>query len=521
MSYLFFIAESPIVFPHFAVSFPQSQLTFAGDSLNISCSVTRLQTSATTVAWLRNGALVSHTIVHYTSSDDNGIVTVTAVLQNITEKYEGNWTCQAWSGRGNESQSSTIRLVVLSKSSLECPPITNVTNRGTFLWLRTYAKNVLAELPCPGDTSISATNLCDSRGKWSYMNISACPFTTEFGRVMQVHVTPEAYAGMEDNLELRFGYMKMFLLNQSAERVLVGSDEVNLVVRALEKFVNTGTDRISAALAAGISLVVDWLFDAPFSSLKNGANFGMVPRILTLLRTAARKLDLHMEMSFKNLAITSAVVDADAPEGTYCEITGSPSLKITCLSGGKWRMRFSEDILGTVFIGSGKLPPHQRKRLQIMAFRNVKLFATMVGKRHAPSTLAVGIFLEDGNDRGLEAELAQSLVLDLVVPLLSDLGLPLMFNSSMDISSESCKVSKVFSEGRIARISCTQVGVVMLSQVSHHSIARRFFFVDDRSGCSPRILPGLGSSGQTNVDGWGGLRRFPEACDSVRTFFRS
>ena len=78
-----------------------------------------------------------------------------------------------------------VEVEVLNYVGLSCPPVTQVTPKGHYVFEEMLA-GIRAKQPCQvGGPEKSATFMCDRRGTWRDLNTSACAFTSDLTRGLE------------------------------------------------------------------------------------------------------------------------------------------------------------------------------------------------------------------------------------------------------------------------------------------------------------------------------------------------
>ena len=170
----------------------KSQVVFEGDKLPFECRAAVGGDQSLRMFWVRKNVEVKEDpeagiIIHEDRSPDR-FITIRLVIQHLNIGHNGIWTCRVVTDKGHEDKS--VNIIVLSKDTKFCPPLTTVTNRGTYRWPKTVS-NIPISLPCSKKTyelngrDRKAYHRCSKEGKWEKLNVSECQFSNEVTRVLK------------------------------------------------------------------------------------------------------------------------------------------------------------------------------------------------------------------------------------------------------------------------------------------------------------------------------------------------
>ncbi|XP_055342788.1 adhesion G protein-coupled receptor A3-like [Paramacrobiotus metropolitanus] len=460
-----FSCTNPVTLPEFYISPSADQLAMHGDSVVLTCAATRFLDGSTRLTWHHNGTLRTFTSVSYL--DDDGLMTATLTITNITQYHNGNWSCRAVSSEKIFHEELSLKLLVLGNEESHCRHNVTVTNRGTFEWPQTLAKDIVVDLPCPRDPSMKATHRCDGSGKWISLDVEKCPFTTMFGTVMQVYATPDAYPGYPT--DYRIGIMKRFLVDQSAEYVLVRADEANLVVQALEIFTKS-VDQLQQKSLVDILNIVDWFLKMPFLEWVESLKYDTALRILKIIRlVAGAAVSADTFEYFEHLAVVT-VSGNGYNRGLRCDISlvNMTKMAIGCDRSKHRDGQQPHGILGTVYVPLDHSLSSESQKMHIMAFRNVKLFAASLKSIViAPVSVAVGVFAT--NDHTAEFKKGSAFAVDFQLSTVLGSESVALFTPSMEFDASRCNITAI-SPDNFVTVMCTQFGIAVVNQPYHHVV---------------------------------------------------
>lgn len=123
-------------------------------------------------------------------------------IRSLETEHSGLWKCILTTPVGNFTKAVHIR--VLGRDLAQCTPFVMRTSRGLFHWQRTLASMATSQ-PCPlGATvfnsadqqpllaaldSASATYRCDTHGRWTQLDISACRHVSQIDETIRELLT--------------------------------------------------------------------------------------------------------------------------------------------------------------------------------------------------------------------------------------------------------------------------------------------------------------------------------------------
>ncbi|KAL4232013.1 hypothetical protein ACF0H5_009591 [Mactra antiquata] len=178
--------DRPLELPLFEIKPGTSQIVFEGDKIPFDCRASIIDPN-TKMFWLRHGSVVETNrsqgiFVLTRKSMDNTVMIHTLVLENLKSTRAGDWMCLVSTPQGNDTK--TVSLVVIDSDAPQCEKNMTRTNKGVYIWKSTVA-GVTKKLPCKhGDGFIY--HHCDKQGRWSILNHTACDFTNNLTRQLNV-----------------------------------------------------------------------------------------------------------------------------------------------------------------------------------------------------------------------------------------------------------------------------------------------------------------------------------------------
>uniref|UniRef100_A0A8C5LWA9 Adhesion G protein-coupled receptor A3 n=1 Tax=Leptobrachium leishanense TaxID=445787 RepID=A0A8C5LWA9_9ANUR len=189
--------DSPLDLPSFYMTPSHRQVVFEGDSLPFQCMASYIDQDMQ-VIWYQDGKIVETDesqgiFVEKNTIHNCSLIASALTISNIQAGSTGNWGCQVQSRRGNNSR--TVDIVVLESSPQYCLPDRVLNNKGDFRWPRTLA-GITAYLPCrrysvgsliyPGaqQDDIRAWRRCDRGGFWAEEDYSQCQYANDVTRVL-------------------------------------------------------------------------------------------------------------------------------------------------------------------------------------------------------------------------------------------------------------------------------------------------------------------------------------------------
>ncbi|XP_064256510.1 adhesion G protein-coupled receptor A2 [Passer domesticus] len=396
------------------------QVVFQGDRLPFQCTATYLDNS-TQIRWFHNrepvredeqtGVIVEESLIH-----DCTFITSELILSNIHVSANGEWECAVSTSQGNVSKK--VEIVVLETSASYCPAERVTNNRGDFRWPRTLA-GITAFQPClqhpfaAGPAGVGsagekqAWRRCDRSGRWEDGDYSHCLYTNDITRVLYTFVLMPINASNALTLAHQ---LRVYTAEAANFSDMV---DVLYVAQMIEKFIGY-VDQIKqltdviVEMASNIMLVDDHIL---WMSQKEEKACSSIVR--SLERIAAHTLgsnSQHMAVNSRNIAFEAYVVKPESYVGLSCvafqrwDGTGTPpgrppqaergaepspdqQLRLRCTTGRPNISLTSFHIKNSIALASIQLPPSLFAspapappgadcKLQLLVFRNGKLFCS-------------------------------------------------------------------------------------------------------------------------------------------------
>ncbi|XP_038016349.1 adhesion G protein-coupled receptor A2-like isoform X2 [Motacilla alba alba] len=396
------------------------QVVFQGDRLPFQCTATYLDNS-TQIRWFHNrepvredeqtGVIVEESLIH-----DCTFITSELILSNIHVSANGEWECAVSTSQGNVSKK--VEIVVLETSASYCPAERVTNNRGDFRWPRTLA-GITAYQPClqhpfaagPAGAGPAgekqAWRRCDRTGRWEDGDYSHCLYTNDITRVLYTFVLMPINASNALTLAHQ---LRVYTAEAANFSDMV---DVLYVAQMIEKFIGY-VDQIKqltdviVEMASNIMLVDDHIL---WMSQKEEKACTSIVR--SLERIAAHTLgsnSQHMAVNSRNIAFEAYVVKPESYVGLSCvafqrwdgtpsppgraplaergaEPTPDQQLRLRCTTGRPNISLSSFHIKNSIALASIQLPPSLFAspapappgadcKLQLLVFRNGKLFCS-------------------------------------------------------------------------------------------------------------------------------------------------
>ncbi|NXX98452.1 AGRA2 protein, partial [Centropus bengalensis] len=389
------------------------QVVFQGDRLPFQCTATYLDNS-TQIRWYHNrepveedertGVIVEESLVH-----DCTFITSELILSNIHVSANGEWECAVSTSQGNVSKK--VEIVVLETSASYCPAERVTNNRGDFRWPRTLA-GITAFQPClqfpfavgaggGARAEEQAWRRCDRSGRWEDGNYSHCLYTNDITRVLYTFVLMPINASNALTLAHQ---LRVYTAEAANFSDMV---DVLYVAQMIEKFIGY-VDQIKqltdviVEMASNIMLVDDHIL---WMSQKEERACTSIVRSLEKL--AARTLSSnsqHLAVNSRNIAFEAYVVKPESYVGLSCvafqrrdrapaghppsaEPVPDQQLRLRCTTGRPNISLTSFHIKNSIALASVQLPPSLFAspgpavpltdcKLQLLVFRNGKLFCS-------------------------------------------------------------------------------------------------------------------------------------------------
>ncbi|XP_053856811.1 adhesion G protein-coupled receptor A2 [Vidua macroura] len=394
------------------------QVVFQGDRLPFQCTATYLDNS-TQIRWFHNrepvqedkqtGVIVEESLIH-----DCTFITSELILSNIHVSANGEWECAVSTSQGNVSKK--VEIVVLETSASYCPAERVTNNRGDFRWPRTLA-GITAYQPClqhpfaAGPAGVGsagekqAWRRCDRTGRWEDGDYSHCLYTNDITRVLYTFVLMPINASNALTLAHQ---LRVYTAEAANFSDMV---DVLYVAQMIEKFIGY-VDQIKqltdviVEMASNIMLVDDHIL---WMSQKEEKACTSIVR--SLERIAAHTLgsnSQHMAVNSRNIAFEAYMVKPESYVGLSCvafqrwdgtppgrpppaergaEPTPDQQLRLRCTTGRPNISLTSFQIKNSIALASIQLPPSLFAspapappgadcKLQLLVFRNGKLFCS-------------------------------------------------------------------------------------------------------------------------------------------------
>ncbi|NXK66168.1 AGRA2 protein, partial [Sylvietta virens] len=353
------------------------QVVFQGDRLPFQCTATYLDNS-TQIRWFHNrepvredeqtGVIVEESLIH-----DCTFITSELILSNIHVSANGEWECAVSTSQGNVSKK--VEIVVLETSASYCPAERVTNNRGDFRWARRWRR-------CRGGGGGHTWPV--SHGERAGMPINASNALT---LAHQLRVYTAEAANFSDMVDVLY-------VAQMIEKFIGYVDQIKQL-----------TDVI-VEMASNIMLVDDHIL---WMSQKEEKACTSIVR--SLERIAAHTLSSnsqHMAVNSRNIAFEAYVVKPESYVGLSCvafqrwdgappgrvppaergaEPTPDQQLRLRCTTGRPNISLTSFHIKNSIALASIQLPPSLFAspapappgadcKLQLLVFRNGKLFCS-------------------------------------------------------------------------------------------------------------------------------------------------
>ncbi|XP_015126373.1 adhesion G protein-coupled receptor A3 [Diachasma alloeum] len=189
--------------PTLQINPDQNQVIFAGDSINLECSVPNIRDDRTArLDWTWNPSvfkdsgsfinpqdILSNIKVENRYLSNSGVIHSSITIFPVRKEHNGQWNCQLISIYGNKSK--TVSMIVISADTTYCPLVITRNNKGIYAWPRTVV-GWKVELPCEGiglsaltTIPLQASYQCNSTGSWINLNTDACPFTSPTTKALE------------------------------------------------------------------------------------------------------------------------------------------------------------------------------------------------------------------------------------------------------------------------------------------------------------------------------------------------
>ncbi|TRZ10862.1 hypothetical protein HGM15179_016259, partial [Zosterops borbonicus] len=390
------------------------QVVFQGDRLPFQCTATYLDNS-TQIRWFHNrqpvqgdertGVIVEESLIH-----DCTFITSELILSNIHVSANGEWECAVSTSQGNVSKK--VEIVVLETSASYCPAERVTNNRGDFRWPRTLA-GITAFQPClqhpfaagPAGVGSAGENQarrrCDRAGRWEDGDYSRCLYTNDITRVLYTFVLMPINASNALTLAHQ---LRVYTAEAANFSDMV---DVLYVAQMIEKFlgyvdqIKQLTDVI-VEMASNIMLVDEHIL---WMSQKEEKACSSIVR--SLERIAAHTLSSnsqHLAVNSRNIAFEAYVVKPESYVGLSCVAfqrragvpqgrpppaepppdqqlrlrctTGRPNISLSTFHIKNSLALASIQLPPSLFSSPGPGPPGADCKLQLLVFRNGKLFCS-------------------------------------------------------------------------------------------------------------------------------------------------
>ncbi|XP_015269480.1 PREDICTED: G-protein coupled receptor 124 [Gekko japonicus] len=349
------------------------QVVFQGDRLPFQCTATYLDNS-THILWHHNRALVqgderSGIILEESLVHDCTFITSELILSNIHVSASGEWECTLSTAQGNVSKK--VEIVVLETSASYCPAERVTNNRGDFRWPRTLA-GITAYQSClqypftsgnggPG-LEKQAWRRCDRTGHWEEGDYSHCLYTNDITRVLYTFVLlTDVIVEMASNMMLVDDHV--LWMAQIEDKACTS------IVRSLEKIasytLSTNSQHISV----------------------NSRNIAFEAYLI--------KPESYMGLSCTAFQKREMMLGGRPPrQERYSEPPADQQLKFRCTTGRPNISLASFHVKNSIALASIQLPPGlfsspasphpppAKCKLQVLVFRNGKLFCSTGNSSH-------------------------------------------------------------------------------------------------------------------------------------------
>ncbi|OQV19609.1 putative Adhesion [Hypsibius exemplaris] len=425
------------------------QTVVSGDRFHLECLATLIpRDMPPRITWRHNGVEPIPSHVDLFHDVENRLVTSTLELRNVTERDDGTWTCHVTVGGYNRSVSTT--LFVMQAGSSKCPSEVTNSSRGSYYWPSTAARDLTVELPCQERddkaTHAIATRLCDRFGKWHAPSFHGCSYLPEFERSLALHIssTAEQASQVADLLS-------KYLLGHAAAEVVLTAERLDLVLTAMERVMQAiNTTDTPLQISSNVSQIANWVMDAPYSVWSGGQADRDTQRMMKLIIASANSSG---DFTFKNFARTFVPLAGELSTDIFCRVGASSLMEVNC-SGGTTQQG---PLLATVSIPA----KHARQQLLVVAFRNVKAFAALLGRSATPSSVIVGVFPRGSS---LDPKPQEGFAVELMTPLLTDQSVPLYLSESFFKSGDGCLGVERDVDAGLVKLACSRFGLVTVTQ---------------------------------------------------------
>ncbi|XP_068776805.1 adhesion G protein-coupled receptor A2 isoform X2 [Struthio camelus] len=394
------------------------QVVFQGDRLPFQCTATYLDNS-TQIHWYHNqepveedeqtGVIVEESLIH-----DCTFITSELILSNIHVSANGEWECAVSTSQGNVSKK--VEIVVLETSASYCPAERVTNNRGDFRWPRTLAgitayqsclQYPFASGPASGGPAgeQQASRRCDRAGRWEDGDYSHCLYTNDITRVLYTFVLMPINASNALTLAHQ---LRVYTAEAANFSDMV---DVLYVAQMIEKFIGY-VDQIKqltdviVEMASNIMLVDDhilWM-----SQKEEKACTSIVRSLERIALHTLSSNSQHMAVNSRNIAFEAYVVKPESYVGLSCvafqrrdggpggrpppaergaEPAPDQQLRLRCTTGRPNVSLTSFHLKNSIALASIQLPPSLFAspgppappadcKLQLLVFRNGKLFCS-------------------------------------------------------------------------------------------------------------------------------------------------